>query len=273
MDPIRQSAGGGGVVTAATDGLLALTMAPWRWEWVPSAARGGDVRSAWTEHLVALFADWTSDGMTAPSGGLPGEDGPAFPLSADLVGRGVAAWLLDRADLLPPWARLAWGAVFLDERPRWAPVPVVVEFRRAAAVDTAYLMDELGAKGLAGDAREPVIDYVTTPAGEGVRVLALARTAEGAAYCRLNAALRLEAPSGCGAAGGAAGRGGMAGGVDGVDVLLTALVFELGLMALIGQGVEQLMRLIAVESVQQPDGGQAWLRFTAAAEEATNDRL
>ena len=238
-------------MNAVSDDLLALTRVPWRWEWVPSAARGQDVRAAWTEHLVTLFEGWTSEGLAAVRAVLPEEAGAAFPLTADMVGRGAADWLLERADRLPEWARLAWGAVFLNEKPRWAPIPVIVEFCRPEAADPVYLMERVGAAGLDSDARTPVIDYVTTPAGDGVRVFALVRTTEGAAYGRLNAAMRLEGPAGDGVAG------------DGVDVLLTARVVELGLMALIGQGVEQLMQLIAAESAPQPDGAPARLRFSA----------
>jgi hypothetical protein len=235
------------------DNLLALTRLPWHWEWVPGSARGQDLRAAWIEHMVALFEDWTREALAAVRAAWPADAGAQFPLTSDMVGRGAAAWLLERADRLPPWARLAWGAVFVDHQPRWAPVPVIVEFRRPAAQDPVYLMDRVGATGLDGDAREPVIDYVTTPAGDGVRVFALARSADGAAYGRLNAAMRLDGlPDG--------DRTG-----SGVDVLLTALVFETGLLALIGPGVEQLMQLIAAESGPQPDRGPARLRFAAAA--------
>lgn len=239
-------------MTATPDEVLALTRAAWQWQWVPGAARGADVRAAWTRQLTAQFAEWTRAGMAGVRAAWPGEAGPC-PITDDLVGQGVASWLLERADRLPPWSRLAWGAVFLAERPRWAPVPVVVEFRRPAAADPVYLMDEVGAAGRPGDAREPVVDYLTTPAGDGVRVFALARTPEGAGYGRLDAALRLEVPTGGGAA------------CDGVDVLLTTVVFELGLMALIGPGVEQLMRRIAAESAPGLDSGRPPLRFTAAA--------
>jgi hypothetical protein len=235
-------------VTATPDEVLALIRAPWQWQWVPGAARGADVRAAWTGQLTAQFAEWTRAGMAEAHAAWPGEAGPC-PITGDLVGQGVASWLLERADRLPPWARLAWGAVFLDERPRWAPVPVVVEFRRPAAADPVYLMDEVGAAGRPGDAREPVVDYVTTPAGDGVRVFALARTVEGAGYGRLDAALRLEVPTGDGAAG------------DGADVILTTVVFELGLMALIGPGVEQLMQRIAAECAPGSDGTRGPLAF------------
>ena len=233
-------------------GPLAAMRWPWRWEWVPHRAQGPDVRAAWTEHVVTLFEDWTRKSLDNLRSALPAEERAEFPLTSDLVGRGAAGWLLERADQLATGARLAWGAVFVDSTPRWAPVPVAVEVRRPAAEDSAYLMDWVGASGLDGDAREPVIDYVTTPVGDGVRVFALGRGPHGELYGRLNAAMRLDIPGDGDAAG------------FGVDVLLTTLVFELGLMALIGPGVEQLMQLIA-ESAQGPDDRSARLGFTAAA--------
>jgi hypothetical protein len=232
-------------VTETSDDLLALTRQPWRWDWVPTS--GDDVRAAWTAQMVELFEDWTRDGLAAVRSAWPAETATLTP---DLVGRGAAEWLLERADRLPAWARLAWGAVFVTDRPRWAPVPVVVEFRRPVVEDSAYLMEWVGATGLDGDAREPVVDYITTPAGDGVRVFALARSADGLPYGRLDAAMRLDIPGDGDAAG--------------VDVLLTTLVFEMGLMALIGPGVEQLMQLIA-ESAQGSDGRPAQLRFAAPA--------
>ena len=234
-------------MTETSDDLLTLTRQPWRWEWVPTS--GDTVRAAWTAQLVELFEDWTRDSLAAVRSAWPAE---TATLTSDMVGRGAAAWLLERADQLPAWARLAWGAVFVTDRPRWAPVPVVVEFRRPVAEDSAYLMEWVGATGLDADAREPVVDYVTTPVGDGVRVFALARGADGLPYGRLNAAMRLDVPADGHAAG------------FGVDVLLTTLVVEMGLMALIGPGVEQLMQLIA-ESAQGPDDRSARLGFAAPA--------
>jgi hypothetical protein len=238
------------------DDLLALTQGPWRWEWVPSARQGAEVREAWTEHIVALFEDWTREGLAAARLAWPTDAGVEFPFTSDMVGRGAAEWLLDRADQLPVWAKLAWGAAFVAGQPRWAPVPVIVEFCRPQAEDPVYLMERVGATGRDGDAREPVVDYVTTPIGDGVRVFALARSEEGAAYGRVNAAMRLDVPPSGGAAGISA------------DVLLTTLVFETALMAVIGPGVEQLMQMVAAESTPQPDASPARLRFGAASEGA-----
>jgi hypothetical protein len=231
------------------DDVLALTRVPWRWEWVPSARQGEEMRAAWTEHMVALFEDWTREGLAAARSAWPADAGAEFP-----VGRGVAEWLRERADQLPTWAQLAWGAAFVEGRPRWAPVPVVVEFCQPQADDPVYLMERVGATGRDGDAREPVVDYVTTPIGDGVRVFALGRTEEGAAYGRVDAAMRLDVPP-----------SGVAAGIS-ADVLLTTRVFEMGLMAVIGPGVEQLMQLIAAESAPQPDASPARLRFVAASE-------
>lgn len=228
---------------------------PWRWEWVPKVRPGDEEYAAWTEHMVALFEDWTAEGLAEARLAWPEEAGIAFPFTSDMVGRGAARWLLDRAEQVPAWSRVAWGAAFVGGRPRWAPVPVVVEFRRPRAEDPNYLMEIVGATGRDGDAREPAVDYVTTPIGDGVQVFALGRTLEGTAFGRLDAALRLDVPP----TGGAASVS--------TDVLLSTRVFELGLMALIGAGVEQLMQQIANECAPA-DASPARLGFVAATEGA-----
>ncbi len=237
-----------------SDELLELTRQPWHWEWVPSGLPGEPDPEAWTEHIVALFEDWTADGLAAVRASWPKDAGVEFPLTPDLVGRGTVDWLRERAEQLPPWSRLAWGAAFVDGRARWAPVPVLVEFRAPEAEDPNYLMDLMGARGLDCDAREPVVDYVTAPTGDGLRVFALCRSPEGAAYARLDAALRLDVPPTDGAPSASA------------DILLSTRVVEMGLMALIGPGVEQLMQQIAEECVPA-DGGPARLGFLATAGE------
>ncbi|MEY9874616.1 hypothetical protein ABH931_004116 [Streptacidiphilus sp. MAP12-33] len=243
---------------------------PWHWDWVPRVDAGESVHAAWRAHLAALFADWTAEGLEAvraawaehvraASAGIVGPEpqwpGAEFPLTADMVGRGAADWLMDRARQLPAWSRLAWGAAFVDGRPRWAPVPVVVEFCRPTAEDPNYLMALVGAGGLDGDARPPVVDYVTTALGDGVRVFALGRTPEGAAFGRVDAAMRLEVPP-----------SGTVAGV-GSDVLLSTRVFEMGLMPLIGTGVEQLMQQLADECTPGA-AGPARFALVPAAEEA-----
>ncbi|WP_369392460.1 hypothetical protein AB5J72_36415 [Streptomyces sp. CG1] len=237
-----------------SDDLTALTRLPWQWEWVPTVRPCEPGHEAWTESIVTLFEEWTAEDLAAVRAAWPADAGTEFPVTSDMVGRDAAAWLLERADALPAWARLAWGAVFVDDRPRWAPVPVVVEFCTPRAEDPNYLMDQVGARGMDGDAREPVVDYVTTPIGEGVRVFALCRSAQGAGYARLHAALRLDVPP--------------SGGSPRVstDVLLSTLVFEMGLMGLIGAGVERLMQQIADECVPT-EAGPARLGFVAATGE------
>jgi hypothetical protein len=229
---------------------------PWRWEWVPRVRPGEPPPAAWIAHLADLFEDWTAEGMAAARLAWPEEAGIEFPFTADMPGRGAAGWLLDRARKLPAWGRLAWGAAFVDGAVRWAPVPVVVEFHRPRAEDPVYLMQAVGSTGRDGDARPPVIDYVTTPIGDGVQVFAFGRTPQGAAFGRLDAALRLDVPQRDGAPAVSA------------DVLLTARVFDLGLMALIGTGVEQLMQQIANDCAPAHDGA-ARLGFAAAAQEGS----
>jgi hypothetical protein len=234
-----------------TDTLLALTRVPWRWDWVPCDREDEAEREAWTAHVAALYEEWTRDSLAAARAGWDPAGGE-FPLAPDTLGRTVAQGLLERADRLSEPARLVWGVAFVDGKPRWAPVPVVVEFGRPRDADPTYLMDSVGSKGRDGDAREPVVDYVTTPAGDGLRVFAFARTEQGAAYGRLDAALRLDVPPNGGAA------------AVSVDVLLSTRVFEVTLMGVIGPGVEQLMQWIAAECVPAADGTPARLRFAAA---------
>ncbi|MEZ0090217.1 hypothetical protein [Streptacidiphilus sp. EB129] len=237
-----------------SDELPAPTQLPWRWEWVPKVRPDDEEYEAWTEHMVALFEDWTSEGLAAARLAWPKEAGIEFPFSSDMVGRGAAQWLLDRAGQLPAWSRVAWGAAFVEGSARWAPVPVVVEFRRPRAEDPNYLMEIVGATGIDSDARPPVVDYVTTPIGDGVQVFALGRTPEGAAFGRLDSAMRLDVPPRDGAPS------------VSTDVLLTTRVFEMGLMALISAGVEQLMQQIANDCAPPSDSGPARLGFVAATE-------
>lgn len=237
------------------EALLGLVSWGWRWEWVPGVRSDERERQVWTEHVAELFADWTADGLAEARQARPPDAGAEFPVTPDLVGRGAAEVLLERAGQLPASARLAWGAAFVDGQPRWAPVPVVVEFRTPRAEDPNYLMDVVGAAGRDTDARPPAVEYVTTPAGDGVRVLALARSPQGAAFGRVEAALRLDAPPPTGGA--ASVR---------ADVVFTTAVVEMGLMALIGPGVEQLMQQIATDCV--PRAGESQARITLTPGEA-----
>ncbi|GAA3183353.1 hypothetical protein GCM10017688_41900 [Streptomyces ramulosus] len=224
----------------------------WHWEWVPPAPPGGTDDDPWAAHLVELYTAWTAEGLAAARKLWPKETGELeedFPLTADAMGRTVAAWLRERAGQLPAWSRLAWGAAFVNDKPHWAPVPVVVEFRRPGADDPNYLLETMGAGGIESDARTPVVEYVTTLAGDGFRFLALGRTPEGASYGRVGAALRLEIPQDGGAS------------ESGVDVLLTTSVADMGLLAVIGAGMEQLMQEIAAASMPPPGGGRAPLGF------------
>ncbi|KOU34899.1 hypothetical protein [Streptomyces sp. WM6378] len=236
-----------------SDDLPEPTGLPWHWEWVPDVRPGEAEHEAWTAHMVSLFTDWTFQGMAAARPAWPGDAEVEFPFTSDMVGRGAAEWLLARAKDLPPYARVAWGAAFVNGTVRWAPVPVIVEFRHPQAEDPTYLMKVVDAAGRDDDARLPTVDYVTTPIGDGVQIFALGRTEEGTAFGRLDAAMRLDVPP----------RGGAAS--VSTDVTLNARVFELGLMALIGTGVEQLMQQIANDCAPA-DGGSARLGFVAAAE-------
>ncbi|WP_194917969.1 hypothetical protein [Catenulispora rubra] len=213
---------------------------PWFWGGVPEPDATEEQQLAWADHVVEMFDEWTRDGWDegfrtswTAEGGLP-ED---YPFTADNVGRGIARWLTDRAATLPDWQRMAWGTAFVQGWPRWSPVPVVVEYRAPVADDPIYLMELVGAGSSAEAGADGVadrqIEYVTTPHGDGLRVLSVQRTPDHLAYGRLDAAMRLDWPA------------------DGdrpaarVDVLLTTRVMDLQLLGLIGPGVEVLMQQIA----------------------------
>lgn len=216
---------------------------PWFWGRVPDLDATEERRLAWADRVVAMFEEWTRDGWDEAfragwiaEGGLPAD----YPFTAENVGRGIARWLTDRAATLPDWQRMAWGTAFVQGWPRWSPVPVVVEYRAPVADDPIYLMELVGADSgtePVSDAADPdygrQIEYVTTPYGDGLRVLSVHRTPDHLAYGRLDAAMRLDWPA---QQDRPAAR---------VDVLLTTRVLDLQLLALIGPGVEQLMQQIA----------------------------
>ena len=227
-----------GMTDPTPDDTSAEITVPWFWGRVPVQDATEDERLAWADRVVEMFTEWTRDGWDegfrdswTAEGGLP-ED---YPFTAENVGRGIARWLTDRAATLPPWQRMAWGTAFVQGWPRWSPVPVVVEYRAPAADDPIYLMDLVGAGAEAsadgGSGRQ--IEYVTTPYGDGLRVLSVQRTDDHLAYGRLDAAMRLDWPA---AGDRPAAR---------VDVLLTTRVMDLQLLALIGPGIDTLMQQIA----------------------------
>jgi hypothetical protein len=203
--------------------LTTLTDIPFYWEFVPTAGEGAEQRERWTGHIVEFFDKWAGRTLeTARAAWTAGE----FPFGAEAVGRETARVLIEKADDLPGYARLAWGTAFHDGQVRWAPIPLVAEFHRPRADDPEYLMDVIGAHGLPEDAREPVLHYVSVPGADGVRVFAVGRTPHGTAYGRVDAAMRLD---------------------SGLDVVLRTRVFEMPQMAVIGAGVEQLMTTIAAD--------------------------
>lgn len=236
-----------------TEALLGLVSWAWRWEWVPDVRSDERELQVWTEQIVDLFADWTAEGLTEARQAWPEDVRAEFPITSDMVGRGAAEVLLERARQLPESARLAWGAAFVEGQPRWAPVPVVVQFLKPQAEDPNYLMDTVGASGRDTDARPPVVEYVTTSTGDGVRVVAMARTPKGAVFGRVEAAMRLDLPPTDSAVG------------VSVDVVLTTAVSEMALMALIGPGVEQLMQQVATNCV--PTEGEDPARIVLTSEE------
>lgn len=107
------------------DDLAALTQQPWHWEWVPPVRPGEPAHEEWTEYLVGLFEEWTSEGLAAVRATWPADAGAEFPITSDMVGRDTARWLLERAGGCPPgpgWpgARRSW-AIGRGGRPsRWS---------------------------------------------------------------------------------------------------------------------------------------------------------
>jgi hypothetical protein len=217
----------------------------WFWDWVPPAGRGAAQESAWIEHVTSLFDSWAGEALAAARARWPADAPVEFPAAA--LESAEARGLLARADELPGNCRLIWGAGFIDDRLRWLPLLVLVEFREALPQDPAYLMGMVGVEGFDDDVREPTVDYVTTEHGDGIRVLALAR-GEGNAICgRVNAALRLEGAP-----------------VD-IDVLLTTRVYDMGQFGVIGPGLDTLMNMIATQFAARPGGDVEPLRFKFTA--------
>ncbi|MGI5148771.1 hypothetical protein ACQEVC_20710 [Plantactinospora sp. CA-294935] len=221
----------------------------WLWDWVP--ATGSDVaeRTAWTEYVASQLDSWVGEKVAAARAAWPADAVEEFPFTVGEMGSAVARDLLERADDLPRNCRLIWGAGFLGDEARWLPLVVLAEFRRPRGEDPAYLMAMVGAEGFDNDIREPNVDYVTTDHGDGIRVLALARSVGDALHGRVNAALRLEGRSAPGTQAGD------------VDVLLTTQVTSMDQLAVIGPGVEAVMHMIAAQFAAQPEDGVPPLRF------------
>jgi hypothetical protein len=184
----------------------------WFWDWVP--ATGSDT-APWAESVAARLDEWLGPKLAAAEAGLTAAD----------MGAALARDLLARTDGLPANCRLIWGGGFVNNEPRWLPLLVMAEFRQARPEDPAYLMGAVGAEGFPDDVRDPQVDYVTTPRGDGVRVFALARNDGEGLHGRVNAALRLDDQA--------------------VDVLLTTRVNGMDKLAVIGSGVEAVMHMIA----------------------------
>ncbi|WP_433389177.1 hypothetical protein [Micromonospora sp. KLBMP9576] len=215
----------------------------WAWDWVPADEAD---RLPWIDHMARLLDGWVSEQVEAAREAWPDDSAEEFPFRPGEVGSAVARDLLERADGLPRNCRLVWGAGFVDDRVRWLPLLVLAEFREAGPGDPAYLMSLVGAEGLPDDVRPPHVEYVSTDHGDGIRVLALARTEAEGLHGRVNAALRLEGPD------------------QEIDVLLTTRVSDMEQLAVIGPGVEAVMHLIAAQFAARPGDGGAPLRFVPA---------
>lgn len=200
----------------------------WFWDWVPAA----DDAAAWIPYVARMLDEWAGSKVAAARADRN------FPFATGEIGETVAEALLQRAATLPANCRLLWGAGFVDEEVRWLPLLIVAEFRRARPGDSSYLMTEVGAEGFPDDIRDPIVEYVTTDRGDGVRVVALAESEGEGLHARADAALRLETP-----------------GRDDVDVLLSTRIKGMDKAGAIGGGVEVAMHLIASQADQLRFGG------------------
>jgi hypothetical protein len=206
----------------------------WFWEWVPAADSDAATRAAWTESVAARLDEWAGGKVAAARAAWPADAAEEFPFTAGEMGAAVARDLLVRAADVPANCRLIWGAGFAGDEARWLPLLVLAEFRQGRPGDSGYLMELVGAGGRPEDIREPAVEYVTTDHGDGIRVLALARSADDELYGRVHAALRLDGPAGE------------------VDVLLETQVKALDQLAVIGPGVEAVMVMIAAQHAEGP---------------------
>ncbi|MBO3089356.1 hypothetical protein [Cellulomonas dongxiuzhuiae] len=215
----------------------------WTWAWVPATDTPGDQLADWLTATAEQLAAWT-DGPDVASLPVELRAEAQAEMTPQAIGRATALWLCGRAAECPAGVRVVWGAGFVAEadRPLWAPIPVAVEFRTPVADDPTYLMDTVGTRGSEGDGRPPVVDYVTTAAGDGVRVAALVREPGGVASCRVDAALRAEVPA----------YGDRP--ASSVDVVLSTWTDDLGLAGALGEGVADLMQRVATLLLPGEDG-------------------
>jgi hypothetical protein len=225
----------------------------WFWDWVPAADTDAEERAVWSRSVARMLDDWVGAKVAGARAAWPDDAEEEFPFTVEDMGAAVAHDLLERADGLPDHCRVIWGAGFVGDEARWLPQLVLAEFRSARPEDPSYLMAMVGAEGFSDDVRDPVVEYLTTEHGDGVRVFALARSADGGVHARVHAALRLE--------------GGHAPGgpVPDVDVLLTTRVEDMDRFAVIGPGVDALMTMIADRFAAAPGDGSAPLRFAQPA--------
>lgn len=208
----------------------------WAWDFVPATEAD---REGWPDFMARLLDEWVGDQVEAARAAWPADAAEAFPFTPGAMGSAVARDLMERADGLPANCRLIWGAGFVDDRAKWLPLMVLAEFREPRPEDPAYLMSLVGAEGHPEDVRPPTVEYVSTDRGDGVRVIAIANNETDGMYGRVHAALRLEMPDGD------------------IDVLLETRVGGMEQLAVIGDGMDTVMHLIAERSTE--------LRFVPSA--------
>ncbi|GAA1625637.1 hypothetical protein [Actinoplanes couchii] len=197
----------------------------WTWDLVPAA---DEDRDTWIASMGKILDEMVGDQIEVARANWPEDSPDSFPFTPGAMGTAVASDLIERADMLPEGCRLIWGAGFFGEQVRWVPLMLLAEFKAPReGEDPAYLMAMVGAEGMPDDIREPNVEYFSTSRGDGVRVIAIARTEEAGTFGRVQAALRLERPEGD------------------LDVLLDTRIADFEQLGAIGHGIEAAMNLIA----------------------------
>jgi hypothetical protein len=241
-----------------TDGSIEV---PWQWSWVPDPGADRAAADQWQAATASTFDHWLASGAqpadpggptpagtapagavsagvapagvapagVAPAGAAPAGNAPAGTAPAGTVsaGNALAGELWRRAGDLPAGARLLWGAGFDADGPRWWPVQVVVQRVGHADDDPDYLLDLVGARTVV-DGRTPDVTYSSTSFGDCVRVTVRERGPDGLVNALVRAATRIEWPRTAAA-----------------DLLLTTRIWDMSLLAVIGPGMDGLMRQMA----------------------------
>jgi hypothetical protein len=211
---------------------------PWQWHWVPTPGGDPAADTEWLTATAAVFDRWLT-GHGQPPTTAENDAGAGATAVAGGASSYLARELRRRAGDLPAGARLVWGAAFDAAGPRWWPVQVVLERVGDATGDSDYLLDLVGARSLV-DGLAPNISYTSTSFGDGLRVIRPERGPDGRVNALVRAAIRIEWPA---LAGNPATRS---------DFLLTTRIWDMSLLAVVGPGLDGLMRQMAGAVTHNP---------------------